>query len=166
MKEICYSEETNRPETELETRATLMRPKERKRSRACAYLTQPHWNYNIRPCKKRPVGMQILSKDNDFSRIHTTAIQVWWILHGNRLSRTPIFNVRERPTRQILILENTRLSSLTCTNYERSVLRPNESINENNLIEFLGYFATLKFVVKKFVAICLKFVIKMLLFFK
>lgn len=76
----------------------------------------------------------------------------------------PIFNVRsERPTRQILTLENTRLSSLTRTSYERFVL-PDESINENNLIEFPGYFAALKFVVKMLLFF-LKLVMKTLLYF-
>jgi len=67
------------------------------RARAC--VTQPHRDHNVRPCKKGPAGMQILSKDNHFSGIHTALplFRVRWILHGNRSSRAPVFSARKRP---------------------------------------------------------------------
>lgn len=90
---------------------------------------QPHWDHNVRPCKKRPAGMQILSKDNHFSGIHATLplFRVRWILHGNRSSRA-----RRRLTlapvapRQILTLDISRVSffALTCITIEWAILRP------------------------------------------
>lgn len=80
-----------------EIRTTLMRPKGRGLSHARAYVTQPHRDHNVRPCKKGPAGMQILSKDNHFSGIHTALplFRVRWILHGNRSSGAPVFSARE-----------------------------------------------------------------------
>jgi len=96
----CYSRRTNGNEMELKYAWRWWGQKDaaaRTRARAC--VTQPHRDYNVRPCKKGPAGMQILSKDNHFSGIHTALplFRVRWILHGNRSSRAPVFSARKRP---------------------------------------------------------------------
>lgn len=143
MKEICYSEEKHtdpkraRDVDEAKRTRTLARARARILRNRIETIISGLVKRGLLEC--RSFQRIMISREYTRHYRYLGLMNIAWKpfeLHA-------VFNVRERPIRQISILENGQLSSLERYAYERFLSRPDESVDENNLIEFLRYFATL-----------------------